>query len=158
MQCPAKLQVWNIVGVRSCTCHIGLPIHYHVVLYIDQSAQKSADTKEIVTRWHQLHQGNIISSKFLDGDPLEPHETDSLNLLVHKWRERLASISWYMRVLNEKIATQPWRLWRNKVLSNFPHAPLANSVTLSAPPHNPLLQVHRQSSLQETLVQEYLNP
>ena len=78
--------------------------HYHVVLYIDQSAQKSADTKEIVTRWHQLHQGNLISTKFLEGEPLEPHELDSLNLLVDKWRERLGSISWYMRVLNEKIA------------------------------------------------------
>ena len=78
--------------------------HYHVVLYIDQSAQKLAGSKEIVTRWHQLHQGNLISTKFLDGETLEPHELESLNLLVDKWRERLASISWYMRVLNEKIA------------------------------------------------------
>jgi len=78
--------------------------HYHVVLYIDQSAQKSADAKEIVTRWHQLHRGNLISDKFLSGESLEPYELESLNLLVDKWRERLASISWYMRVLNEKIA------------------------------------------------------
>ena len=62
--------------------------HYHVVLYIDQSAQKSAGTKEIVTQWHQLHQGNLISTKFLDGETLEPYELDSLNLLVDKWREK----------------------------------------------------------------------
>ena len=78
--------------------------HYHVVLYIDQSAQLAAETKEIVTRWHQLHRGNLVSAKFLNGEPLDPHELDSLNLLVDQWRERLASISWYMRVLNEKIA------------------------------------------------------
>ena len=78
--------------------------HYHVVLFIDQVAHKKADAKEIVSRWHQLHQGNPISIRFLDGDLLEPHETDALNLLIDVWRERLASISWYMRVLNEKIA------------------------------------------------------
>lgn len=78
--------------------------HYHVVLFIDQAAQKKADAQEIVSRWHQLHQGNPISVKFLDGELLEPHETDALNLLIDVWRERLASISWYMRVINEKIA------------------------------------------------------
>ena len=46
--------------------------HYHVVLFIDQVAHKKADAKEIVSRWHQLHQGNPISIKFLDGDLLEP--------------------------------------------------------------------------------------
>jgi len=78
--------------------------HYHVVLYIDQEAQKSADAKDIVSRWHQLHKGNPVSIKYLDGEVLEPHEVEQLNLYIDKWREQLASISWYMRVLNEKVA------------------------------------------------------
>ena len=78
--------------------------HYHVVLFIDQEAQKSASVKDIVTRWHQLHNGNPVSVKYLDGDVLEPHEIEQLNTYVDKWREQLASISWYMRVLNEKVA------------------------------------------------------
>ncbi len=78
--------------------------HYHVVLFIDAESQKNASPKDIVTRWHQLHKGNAISVKYLQGDHLEPHETDQLNTYVDKWREQLASISWYMRVLNEKVA------------------------------------------------------
>ena len=78
--------------------------HYHVVLFIDQEAQKSASVKDIVTRWHQLHTGNPVAVKYLDGEVLEAHEIDQLNQYVDKWREQLASISWYIRVLNEKVA------------------------------------------------------
>ena len=78
--------------------------HYHVVLFVDQEAQKSADVKDIVARWHELHRGNPVSVKYLDGEVLEAHEIDQLNVYVDKWREQLASISWYMRVLNEKVA------------------------------------------------------
>ena len=78
--------------------------HYHVVLFIDQEAMKLADAAEIVGKWHQLHKGNPVSARFLDGESLERHEIDQLNVYVDKWREQLASISWYMRVLNEKVA------------------------------------------------------
>ena len=78
--------------------------HFHVILFIDQVEQQAASAKDIVTRWHQLHHGNAVSTKFLEGDSLEPYELEQLNLFVDRWRERLASISWYMRVLNEKVA------------------------------------------------------
>ncbi len=78
--------------------------HFHVVLFIDQPAQKEATALDIVTRWHQIHQGNIVSTKFLNNEALEPPEIDQLNLYIDTWSERLSSISWYMRVLNEKVA------------------------------------------------------
>ena len=78
--------------------------HFHVLLFIDQDAYDEASTHDVVTRWHQIHQGHPVSGKFLNKEPLEPHETDQLNHFVDTWRERLASISWYMRVLNEKVA------------------------------------------------------
>ena len=78
--------------------------HYHVVHFIDQEAMKAADTNDIVSRWHQIHKGNAVSVKYLDGESLERHEIDQLNVYVDRWREQLASISWYMRVLNEKVA------------------------------------------------------
>jgi len=78
--------------------------NYHVLLFIDQESQKAANARDIVSQWHQLHQGNPISAKFLNGEPLEPHEKEQLNRFIDIWQGRLASISWFMRVLNEKIA------------------------------------------------------
>ena len=78
--------------------------HYHIVLFIDQEDQKATSVRDIVSRWHQLHQGKPISVKFLNEDPLESHEKEQLNRFIDIWQERLASISWFMRVLNEKIA------------------------------------------------------
>ena len=78
--------------------------HYHVVLFVDQNAQKLADDRDIVARWHQIHKGNKISRKYIDGEYLEPYEIEQLRLFIGKWRVNLASISWYMRVLNEKVA------------------------------------------------------
>lgn len=78
--------------------------HFHTLLFIDNSAKENATAKDIVTRWHQIHQGNAVSSKFLNDEPLEPHERQQLDVLIDLWRERLASISWYMRVINEKVA------------------------------------------------------
>ena len=78
--------------------------HYHVVLFIDQASQKETNAEDIVSRWHQLHHGNPISVKFLNDEPLEPYEKEQLNRFIDSWQERLASIRWYMRELNEKIA------------------------------------------------------
>lgn len=78
--------------------------HFHVLLFIDQAAQREATASEVVARWHQLHRGNSVSCRFLNNEPLEPHEQQQLATFVELWRSRLGSISWYMRVLNEKVA------------------------------------------------------
>ena len=80
--------------------------HFHAVLFIDQAARQEASAIDIATRWHQIHQGNVVSAKFLNNESLEPHETEQMNQCIELWRDRLSSISWYMRVLNEKVARQ----------------------------------------------------
>jgi len=78
--------------------------HFHVLLFIDQSTKDEATVEDIVNRWHQIHQGNPVSVKFINNEPLEPHERLQLDVFVDLRRERLASISWFMRVINEKVA------------------------------------------------------
>ena len=86
--------------------HAVLSNHYHVVLHVDRDRANDGDAKEIVRRWHQLYKPKVVSQKFIDGEYLEPHERNQLDVLVDTWRKRLYDISWFMKVLNEKIARQ----------------------------------------------------
>ncbi|RRS10393.1 transposase [Pseudoalteromonas sp. J010] len=78
--------------------------HTHIVLYVDDNKAKRLSDEAIVIRWHKLFKGNWISQKFTEGEPLNESEQLILDELVDKYRERLADISWFMRVLNEDIA------------------------------------------------------
>jgi hypothetical protein len=57
-------------------------------------------------RWHRLFSGNLFSQRHARGYTLGKAEMVVLEKTVVQWRERLADISWYMRVLNESIARQ----------------------------------------------------
>ncbi|UDM63528.1 transposase (plasmid) [Pseudoalteromonas piscicida] len=78
--------------------------HTHIVLYVDDKKAKRLSDEAIVIRWHKLFKGNWISQKFIEGEPLSKSEQLIFDELVDEYRERLADISWFMRVLNEDIA------------------------------------------------------
>ena len=78
--------------------------HYHVVLHVDSAEAKAADAKDVVRRWHQLYKGKDVSRRYLNGETLEPHELNQIDVLIDTWRSRLYNISWFMKVLNENIA------------------------------------------------------
>ncbi len=78
--------------------------HYHLVLKIDLAVQKALSPFEVVERWSGLFCGNPIAARFLKGDNLSEGERILLDTLISEWQERLGSISWFMRCLNEEIA------------------------------------------------------
>ena len=78
--------------------------HYHLVLHVDVEAAKEAKPKDIVRRWHQLFKPKEVSQKFIDGEHLDSHEINQLNIWIDTWRSRLFDISWFMKVLNENVA------------------------------------------------------
>lgn len=79
--------------------------HYHVVLHVNDRKAQDLSAKEVIGRWHTLFKGNLLSQRYLCGD-LSVAEMDALNLCIDEWRKRLCSISWFMKVLNEKIARE----------------------------------------------------
>jgi len=80
--------------------------HYHTVLHINSSKAKSWCDEEVVERWHQLFNGNVLSQRFIRGDNLTKVERNRLQISINEWRSRLQSISWFMRILNEAIARE----------------------------------------------------
>lgn len=78
--------------------------HYHLVLHIDKEASLAASAKDIAKLWHRLYAGKEVTQRFIDDKHLEPHEFEQVNTFVDLWRDRLCSISWFMKVLNENTA------------------------------------------------------
>ena len=80
--------------------------HYHVVLHVDREQGLAWNESEVIERWHRLFRGNLLSQRFSRGETLVRAEQHALAEVVAEWRERLVSISWFMRCLNEPIARE----------------------------------------------------
>ncbi|MDI4669791.1 transposase [Pseudoalteromonas shioyasakiensis] len=78
--------------------------HTHLVLHIDIAKAKRLNNKAILIRWHKLFKSTFLCQRFLNGELLTQTELAAVNARVNLYRERLSSISWFMRVLNEGIA------------------------------------------------------
>ena len=65
--------------------------HYHVVLFVDDEAAKSWKDEEIKSRWAAIF-------------PQDAKKCAHIAAKISVWRDRLTSISWFMRCINESIA------------------------------------------------------
>ena len=74
------------------------------MLWVNTQESKNWSDREVVERWHQVFSGNPISQQYLEGKSFESAQKRVLIKYISLWRERLTSISWYMRVINEDIA------------------------------------------------------
>ncbi len=96
-------EVASIFAIRLCAYAI-MSNHYHVVLHVRSDIARSWSDREVIEHWHQLYSGTLLSSRYLNNAPLNKIETKLLNKDIQLWRDRLCSISWFMRVVNEFIA------------------------------------------------------
>ena len=78
--------------------------HYHLVLKIDLKESESLSHRDVISRWQQLFHGNDVATKYMNGEGLVKGEQIMLDGLIAEWQERLSSISWFMRCLNEEVA------------------------------------------------------
>ena len=80
--------------------------HYHVVLHINREMAQQWSAAEVIEHWHSLFKGSLLSQRYACGENLSRAERDALTEQVNEWRERLMSISWFMRCANEPIARE----------------------------------------------------
>lgn len=78
--------------------------HFHVVLHINVSENKSLSNMEVAQRWTQICKGTLLVQKFVKGEPIDDYLQDTLDNSIAIYRQRLSDISWFMRMLNEPIA------------------------------------------------------
>jgi REP element-mobilizing transposase RayT len=99
-----KIKVLSSIFCIDICAYAVMNNHYHLVLKIDVDKAKSLTQKDIISRWCQITKGYAVATKYMNGDALIEGEVMLLDGLLAEWHERLSSISWFMRCLNEEIA------------------------------------------------------
>ncbi|MDP2571924.1 transposase [Vibrio penaeicida] len=99
------LQLSQVFCIDVCAYAI-MSNHYHLVLHINIEREKSLSDQEICDRWLSFHTPPLLIQKWLKQDTLSEAEEVKIQEIIDTWRERLTSISWFMRLLNQFIATQ----------------------------------------------------
>ena len=80
--------------------------HAHLVLCVQQDVALAWDDKKVATRWLKLFGGKPLVRSFVADEKLSEAQLSAVSSMIEKYRERLFSISWFMRCLNEPIARQ----------------------------------------------------
>lgn len=80
--------------------------HYHLVLKLCPDQLDALTDDDIIERWCALFKGPLLIQRYRSGETLSPPERSSIADIVRVWRGKLASLSWFMRCLNQPIARQ----------------------------------------------------
>jgi hypothetical protein len=80
--------------------------HYHLVLKACPEQLEDLSDDDIMDRWCALFKGPLLVQRYRDGEGLKSFERTTVSDIVTVWRSKLFSISWFMRCLNQPIASQ----------------------------------------------------
>ncbi len=101
----SRLRFLSYVYAIDICAYAVMSNHYHVVLHVDEDRAKGWSKEEVVERWMQLYKGNVLVDRWLKNpDAMDNASMEVVDELIDMWRERLCSISWFMRGVNETIA------------------------------------------------------
>ena len=78
--------------------------HYHLVVRINPDEPAGWSDDEVLVRWTALFRGPILVQRYLAGNTLATAELDTVRAVAMLYRDRLGSLSWFMKCLNEPIA------------------------------------------------------
>ncbi|MGL6315581.1 transposase [Vibrio sp. WXL103] len=99
------LKLARVFAIDVCSYAV-MSNHTHVVLHVNQVTARDWGANEVLERWHQLHKGTLLTTRYLSGEQLDDASLKAVMDIVEVYRQRLYDISWFMRNLNETIARQ----------------------------------------------------
>ncbi len=101
-----RLQVLSsLFSVTLCAWAV-MSNHYHLVVRLNPTETEDWTDDEVLERWTALFRGPLLVQRYRAGQPMSDAETTTLHDIASVCRERLGSLSWFMKCLNEPIARQ----------------------------------------------------
>lgn len=98
-------QLSHLFAIGICAYAV-MSNHYHLVLKVDERQAQGWSEREVAERWASLFQWPPLVRSWYQGNTLIEPELAVVQGLIETWRERLYSISWLVRLLNEGLARQ----------------------------------------------------
>jgi REP element-mobilizing transposase RayT len=98
-------QLSQIFTMDICA-HAVMHNHLHLVLHVDSEQVKNWTTLDVLSRWHKLFKGTLLTRKYQREQSLTKFEMEIVEETAQVYKQRLIDISWFMRALNEPIARQ----------------------------------------------------
>jgi len=104
-------ELLDVFTIEACAYAI-MSNHLHLILKTDPKAARELTDLEVARRWIQLFPAQLQRRKQAAGSPAEARRVESAYLQsivadrrkIARWRARLASISWFNKMLKEPIA------------------------------------------------------
>ncbi|MBT8077965.1 MAG: hypothetical protein KJO31_05275 [Gammaproteobacteria bacterium] len=93
----------SLFSIRVCAYAV-MSNHYHLVVHLHPSEATGWSEQDVLKRWAALFRGPLLVQKAVAGERLSEAEQDTLRSIVTVYRQRLSSLSWFMKCLNEPIA------------------------------------------------------
>ena len=78
--------------------------HLHLVLRVDTAQAEQWTEQELMQRWSTLFQLPVLIARYQSGEADSEAEAIKAKEILQLWKDRLTSISWFMRSLNEHLA------------------------------------------------------
>jgi len=78
--------------------------HYHILVRVNLEKSATWTAAQIFEHWSMLFQVPDLMKQYLAGNLVEVKDIQAAEEMIGMYRERLTSISWFMRCLNEHIA------------------------------------------------------
>ena len=78
--------------------------HYHIVVRLNSDEADAWSNDDVFERWTSIFRGPLLVQRYRAGDTLTSAESETLQSTATVFRRRLASLSWFMKCLNEPVA------------------------------------------------------
>ena len=95
----------SIFAVEVCAYAV-MSNHLHIVIKLCPEQVETLSDEQVVQHWASLFKGPLLIQKWRGGHPLHAAERETVSDIIALYRSRLASLSWFMKCLNEPIARQ----------------------------------------------------